>query len=259
MTTWLSLKQVGGSANSRGETSRQIRQYRWPTCKQLRRRRQRGTELIGRRAIGIPNIPQALTTGEFFSGFGQVSVAWRNLQPTDGRFDQHSTRTARTELHNMITFHHANTGGASSKDCTSLSTCSLTHFIHFSYLSDSLTFAHKPYDSRPLFTLRCSTAECRTNTNPISHTNCKSQPRFRSECSQPQFCHFFKPWCFFLNLFLSSVSVHVERVKETRFRSQFQFFCTGAGCFNESNKSSCRLTSSRCLQAEGILLQKQRS
>ena len=27
---------------------------------------------------------------------------------------------------------------------------SLTHFIHFSYLSDGLTFAYKPYDSRPI-------------------------------------------------------------------------------------------------------------
>ena len=46
---------------------------------------------------------------------------------------------------------------------------SVTHFIHFSYLCDGLTFAHKPYDSRPLKTLRCSTAEWRINTNPTSH------------------------------------------------------------------------------------------
>ena len=48
---------------------------------------------------------------------------------------------------------------------------SLTHFIHFSYLSDSLTSTNKIYDSRPIFTLRCSTAEWRINTNPISHKN----------------------------------------------------------------------------------------
>ena len=32
-----------------------------------------------------------------------------------------------------------------------------------------VTFAHKPCDSRPLFTLRCSTAEWWINKNPISH------------------------------------------------------------------------------------------
>ena len=45
---------------------------------------------------------------------------------------------------------------------------SLTHFIHFFYLYDGLTFAHKPYDSRPFCTQRCSTAEWRINTNPVS-------------------------------------------------------------------------------------------
>ena len=44
---------------------------------------------------------------------------------------------------------------------------SLTQFIHLSYLSDGLTFAQKPYDSRPIYTLRCSTAEWRNNTKPI--------------------------------------------------------------------------------------------
>ena len=42
--------------------------------------------------------------------------------------------------------------------------------IHLSYLSDSLTNTRKIYGSRPIFTLRCSTAEWRINTNPISHT-----------------------------------------------------------------------------------------
>ena len=46
---------------------------------------------------------------------------------------------------------------------------SLTHFIHFSYLSDGLTLADRPCDSRPLYTLRCSTAEWRINRNPVSH------------------------------------------------------------------------------------------
>ena len=43
MTTWLTLKHVGGSSKGRGKTCRQIRQDRGPTCKQLRHGRQRGT------------------------------------------------------------------------------------------------------------------------------------------------------------------------------------------------------------------------
>ena len=101
------------------------------------------------------------------------------------------TNTARTKLHSMITFHHANTRCSSSRivhlcpqnnrhprfmsrllpnpTTDHQHKFSLTHFIHFSNLSDGLTFAHRPYDSRPLCTLRCSKAEWRINTNPISH------------------------------------------------------------------------------------------
>ena len=57
---------------------------------------------------------------------------------------------------------------------------SLTHFIHFSNLSDGLTFAHRPYESRPKNPLRCSTAEWRINTNPISHNFKKSKVRWRN-------------------------------------------------------------------------------
>ena len=49
------------------------------------------------------------------------------------------------------------------------STSSLTHFIHLSYLSVGVSFTNKPYDSRLIYTLRCSTAEWRINTNPISY------------------------------------------------------------------------------------------
>ena len=69
----------------RKKTCRQLRQDRRPTRKQLRHRRQRGTQPSGRRAIGILSILQALTTGEHvFSVLGQVSVAWRKTssQPT---------------------------------------------------------------------------------------------------------------------------------------------------------------------------------
>ena len=102
-------KHVSGSTQGRGETCRQLRQDRGPTCKQLRHRRQRGTKPIGRRAIGILSILQALITGDFFSESGQVSVAWKkNLQPTDGWCEQYSTYRVARHDH----FHHANTRGS---------------------------------------------------------------------------------------------------------------------------------------------------
>ena len=113
MTSWLTQKQVGGSTKGGGETCRQLRQDRGPTCKQLRHRRQHGTKHIGRRAIGILSILQTLTTGEFFSELRQFSVAWRKTssQPTES-VNSTPTNTARTELHSMVTFHHANTRGS---------------------------------------------------------------------------------------------------------------------------------------------------
>ena len=94
-TTRLTLKEAGGSTKSRGET-----------CRQLRHRRQRGIRPIGRRAIGILSILQVLTSGDFFSQLGEVSVAWRkpSSQPT-GCVNNTPTNTARTKLHSMIQVH----------------------------------------------------------------------------------------------------------------------------------------------------------
>ena len=104
------------------------------------------------------------------------------------------TNTARTELHSMITFHHANTRGSRAAKLRIAHHCVLKHNCHprvmFHSLqhltlttstsslspvssisptfSDSLTDTHKIYGSRPRYTLRCSTAELRINTNPIS-------------------------------------------------------------------------------------------
>ena len=62
---------------------------------------------------------------------------------------------------------------------------SLAHFIHLPYLSDGLTFTSKPYDSRPIFTLRCSTAEWRFNTK--SHLSQVMSPsRLSSKTSTPK-------------------------------------------------------------------------
>ena len=79
LTTSLTRTQVGDSTDSRLET-----------CRQLRQDRQHGTNLSGRRAIGILSILQALTVGEFFSELGQVPTEGVNSAPTN---------TARTELH----------------------------------------------------------------------------------------------------------------------------------------------------------------
>ena len=128
---------------------------------------------------------------KFFSEFGQVSVAWRknSSQPTGGVIST-PTNTARTELHSMITFHHANTRGSRAAKLRIVHLCvpktidiqvsclvlcdhkhkfSLTHFIHLSNLSDGVSFTNKPYDSRPICTLRWPTAEWRINTNQICH------------------------------------------------------------------------------------------
>ena len=57
----------------------------------------------------ILSILQALTIDEIFSELGQVSVAWRNLQPTDGVCKQytHKYSTYRVAQHD-----HANTRGS---------------------------------------------------------------------------------------------------------------------------------------------------
>ena len=99
MTTWLTLKQIGGSTNVRGETCRQLRQDRGPTCTQLRRCRQRGTKPIGRRAISA-----------FFKPWWLVKIVW--VRTSFGCLEKKPPAnrravTARTELHSMITFHHA--------------------------------------------------------------------------------------------------------------------------------------------------------
>ena len=105
MTTRLTLKQVGGSTKGRRETCRQLRQGRGPTCRQLRHRRQRGTKPIGRRAIGILSILQALTIGDFFlrvrTGIGCLE---KNLQPTDVVYEQytHKYSTYRVAQHDHI-------------------------------------------------------------------------------------------------------------------------------------------------------------
>ena len=133
----------------------------------------------------------------FFLRVWTVSVAWRKTssQPT-GRVNSTPTNTARTELHSMITFHHVNTRGSrAAKLRIAHLRVPKTSVIHVSCLvlcrtwfqSPAQDLSHPfhplllsfrrshfctqaPYDSRPLQTLRCSTAEWRINTNPISRS-----------------------------------------------------------------------------------------
>ena len=144
-------KQVGGSTMGRG-----------PSCRQLRHKCQRGTKPIGRRAIGILSIPQALT--------GQISVAWRitSSQPMEdvNRYTQKCS-TCRAAQHDRISSReHARVKHCKDQDCTSVllkqvsSTChvpflaapntdhkhkfSLTQFSStFLFRSDSPTNTHK--------------------------------------------------------------------------------------------------------------------
>ena len=174
MTTRLTPKQVGGSTKGRG-----------PTCRQHRHRRQSGTknpledDQLEFSAFFKPwRVVIVLRVRDRFRLFGEHTSS----QPTGG-VNSAPTNTTRTELHSMITFHHANTRGSRAGRLRTAhllcpwNTCHprvmshslpLTHLIYFSFLSDSLTNTHKIYGPRPTFTLRCSTAEWRINTNPIS-------------------------------------------------------------------------------------------
>ena len=109
------------------------------------------------------------------------------------------TQTACTDAHSvsqhilnrLTTFHHANTRGSRAgrlriaRLCVVKqlsSTCHVSFFAapdtdhkhkfcltHLTYLSDDLSSTHKTFGTRSIFTLRSSTAEWRSNTNPISH------------------------------------------------------------------------------------------
>ena len=125
----------------------------------------------------------------FFLELGQVSVAWRKTssQPT-ACVNSTPTKTARTKLHSMITFHQANTRGSRAGRLriahlrvpkTLSFTCHVSFFaapdtdhkhkFSLTHLIYCLTSTPKAHDSRPIFTLRYSTTEWRINTNPISH------------------------------------------------------------------------------------------
>ena len=120
-TTTLTPKQVGGSTKGRGETCRQLRQDRGPTCKQLRHRRQRGTKPIGRRAIGILSILQALTSGDFSQSWDKFRLLGQ--QPTDGE-----VWTAHPQTHHVqsgtachvSSREHAWLKSCKAQDCTLL-------------------------------------------------------------------------------------------------------------------------------------------
>ena len=104
----------------------------------------------------------------------------------------HKYSTYRVAQHDLIASRErASLKSWKAQDCTSLcpynkchprvmspslphltlttSTSSLSPISSTSPIFPTVSPAHKTYDSRPRFTLRCSTAEWRINTNPISH------------------------------------------------------------------------------------------
>ena len=88
----------------------------------------------------------------FFSEFGQVSVAWRKktpAQPTGG-VNSTPTNTARTELHSMITLHHANTRGST---VAKLRIAHLRVLKHLSSTSHVSSFAAPDTDHQHKFSL----------------------------------------------------------------------------------------------------------
>ena len=93
-------------------------------CRQLRQRRQRGTKRIGRRALGILSILQALTIGEIFlrvrTGFGCME---NNLQTTNRVCEQYthkkSTYTVAQHYH-ISSREHAWLKKCKAQDFTSL-------------------------------------------------------------------------------------------------------------------------------------------
>ena len=143
--------------------------------------------------FGILSILQGLTIGEIFLRVRTSSGCLENkLQTTDGVvWTVHPQNAARTELHSMITMHHADTRGSragrlriahcwllkqlsSTSHVSFLATPETIHkhkssLTYFTCLSDDLSNTHKTFGTRWRFTLRCSTTEGRINTNPISH------------------------------------------------------------------------------------------
>ena len=157
---------------------------------------------IGRRAVGILSILQAWRfVKKKFSEFRTNSGCREKTE--------RSTQTACTVAHSvsqhilesLTTFHHANTRGSRSgrlriaylcvlKQLSS--TCHVSFLpdtdhkhkfslTYLTYLSGNLTNTHKTFGTRSIFTLRSSTAEWRTNTNPISHSWWTQTHRGRSD------------------------------------------------------------------------------
>ena len=133
--------------------------------------------------------------------FLRVGIRFRlpgenSSQPTGG-VNSTPINTASTELHSMITFHHANTRGSRVGTLRIAHLCFFKKVCHPRVMSRSLprmtlttstsslssaspifptvTTTRKSFGTRSIFTLRCSTAEWRINTNPISHMKAPSE------------------------------------------------------------------------------------
>ena len=161
------LKQVGGSTNSRGEICRQIRQDRRPTCKQLRHRRQIGPNTLEDEQLEFSAF---FKPWQWWNCFLRVGTGFGCLEkkPPANRRGVWIVHPQIQHVQSCTAWSHFITRtrvALKLKDCTSLcpqnnchprvmSHCfaapdtdhqhkfSLTHFIHFTYLSDSLTCTH---------------------------------------------------------------------------------------------------------------------
>ena len=132
-------------------------------------------------------LPKRMTT----AGPNALWRGWRAARHVNSR----PTNTARAELRSMITFRHANTRGSRAGElriahlCVPKTKChprvmfqsfphltlttsarSLSHPSHLPLLSFRQSHQHTQNNgSRYIFTLRCSAAEWRINTNAVSH------------------------------------------------------------------------------------------
>ena len=194
-TTRLTLKQIGGSTKgSRGKPADSFVRVAKVAPKPLE------DEQLEFSALFKPWLVK------HFSQSKDSGCLEKNLQTTDGVCEQHTHKysTCRVAQHDHISSReHAWLKSWKAQDCTSLclwNNChprvmshSLPHLTltpsisSLSPISSSIIFptvspTHTIYGPRPTFTLRCSTAEWRINTNPISQI----QERFmRNNHQQP--------------------------------------------------------------------------
>ena len=161
-----------------------------------------------------------------------LSVAWRKTsnRPT-GCVNSTPTNSARTELHSMITFHHANTRGSRAAWlkiahlCVAKQLSSTCHvsflaapdtdhkhkfsFTYFSYLSDDLTDTHKTFGTRCIF-LCDGPRQSGGSTQISSYTNRQTDKQTnRQTHKRKHWDNITICWCAVLGKLLTETSLQV--------------------------------------------------